>query len=448
MEYQVIVVGGGPAGYTAAEAAGKAGLRVLLIEKGSVGGVCLNEGCIPTKTLLYSAKTFEQAKHASRYGVNAEGVSFDLSRMVARKNKVVRKLVLGIKARLTACGVTLLQGEAEILDSRTVACGGETYTTGNLLLCTGSQPSVPPIPGLNTVAYWTHREALECKVLPSSLAIIGGGVIGMELAAYFNSLGTEVTVYEAAPEILPGMDGELAALLRAEYAKRGVCFRLSAAVSRIAPAADAGEGGVEICCAGETSRHARLLVCTGRKPSMGGYGLERLGLALTERGTIQVDEHMRTSVPGVYACGDLTGRSMLAHTAVREAEVAVADLLERGEAMSYRAIPAVVYTNPELAGVGETEASAAAKGLRCRTVKLPMAYSGRFVAENEGGNGLCKLLVDGQERVIGAHVLGNPASEIIALAGTAIGLGLTVDEWKRVVFPHPTVGEIFRELLG
>ena len=270
----------------------------------------------------------------------------------------------------------------------------------------------------------------------------------MELAAYFNSLGTEVTVYEAAPEILPGMDGELAALLRAEYAKRGVCFRLSAAVSRIAPAADAGEGGVEICCAGETSRHARLLVCTGRKPSMGGYGLERLGLALTERGTIQVDEHMRTSVPGVYACGDLTGRSMLAHTAVREAEVAVADLLERGEAMSYRAIPAVVYTNPELAGVGETEASAAAKGLRCRTVKLPMAYSGRFVAENEGGNGLCKLLVDGQERVIGAHVLGNPASEIIALAGTAIGLGLTVDEWRRVVFPHPTVGEIFRELLG
>ena len=191
----------------------------------------------------------------------------------------------------------------------------------------------------------------------------------------------------------------------------------------------------------------RLLLSVGRRPVTKGFGLENLHLEKTERGAIKVNAQMQTSEPHVYACGDLTGFSLLAHTAVREAEVAVHSILGKEDGMSYRAIPGVVYTNPEIAGVGETEESALAKGINYRIVKLPMAYSGRFVAENEGVNGVCKILLDEQERIIGAHVMGNPASEIITLAGTAIELGLTAEQWKKIVFPHPTVGEIFREVL-
>lgn len=453
-KYQVAVIGGGPAGYTAAEAAGRAGLTVVLFEKGDVGGVCLNEGCIPTKTLLYAAKTLDTARHAANYGVKVEGnVVAGLPKMVARKQKVVRKLVLGIKARLAAAGVTLVTGTALIEDRNHVRCGETVYECGNLLVCTGSEPFVPSLPGTDVVPYWTHREALDCKEAPGSLLVMGGGVIGMEFASYFNSLGTAVTVVEMQDEILGGMDGELCALLRAAYAKRGVAFKLGARVTALRSVAG-GEGTPQARLAYEDATGEgvlaadRLLVSVGRRPVTRGFGLENLGLLTDGKGRVRVDEHMRTSVAGVYVCGDLTGRSLLAHTAAREAEVAVNDLLGRADAMSYRAIPAVVYTNPELAGVGETEASLRQKGVPYRVAKLPMAYSGRFVAENEGVNGLCKLLVGEDGTVLGAHVLGNPASEIITLAAMAIGLRLKTEEWKRIVFPHPTVGEIFREAVS
>ncbi|MDR0940516.1 MAG: dihydrolipoyl dehydrogenase [Mediterranea sp.] len=449
MKYQLIIIGGGPAGYTAAEVAGKAGLSVLLIEKNNLGGVCLNEGCIPTKTLLYSAKTYDGARHAPKYAVGAADVTFDLPKIIARKGKVVRKLVLGVKGKLAAAGVTVATGEAYVVDKHTVRCGEETYEGEWLLLCTGSETFVPPIAGIADVPYWTHREALDAKELPASLTIVGGGVIGMEFASFFNSLGTEVTVIEMMDEILGGMDRELSAMLRTEYAKRGVKFMLGTKVTGFALADDGQivtsfetpEG------AGETTAR-RLLMSVGRRPVTRGFGLENLHLATTDRGRLMVDDRMRTSEENVFACGDLTGFSLLAHTAVREAEVAVHAILGKDDRMSYRAIPGVVYTNPEIAGVGETEESAAARGIEYVVKKLPMAYSGRFVAENEGVNGVCKVLLDADGRVVGAHVLGNPASEIITLAGMAIELGLTGEAWKRMVFPHPTVGEIFKEALS
>lgn len=446
--YQVAIIGGGPAGYTAAEAAGRAGLSVVLFEKNSLGGVCLNEGCIPTKTLLYSAKTYDGARHASKYAVSAENVGFDLPKIISRKQKVVRKLVLGVKAKLTAHNVKIVTGTAEVVDKNHVRCGEEVYECDNLLLCTGSETFIPPIAGVDTVPYWTHRDALDNKELLQSLAIIGGGVIGMEFASFFNSLGVQVTVIEMVDEILGGMDKELAALLRADYAKRGVKFMLSTKVVSLAVA----EGG-QVQVGYENAEGAgsvvaeRLLMSVGRRPVTKGFGLENLDLQKTERGSIVVDEHMQTSLPGVYVCGDLTGFSLLAHTAVREAEVAVNHIAGKEDAMSYRAIPGVVYTNPEIAGVGETEESLQRKGIACRVVKLPMAYSGRFVAENEGVNGLCKLILAEDDTILGAHVLGNPASEIITLAGMAVELKLKAEEWKKVVFPHPTVGEIFREAL-
>ncbi|CDC51023.1 dihydrolipoyl dehydrogenase [Bacteroides finegoldii] len=447
MKYQLIIIGGGPAGYTAAEAAGKAGLSVLLIEKNNLGGVCLNEGCIPTKTLLYSAKTYDGARHASKYAVNVSEVSFDLAKIIARKSKVVRKLVLGVKSKLTSNNVTIVAGEAQIIDKNTVRCGEETYEGDNLILCTGSETFIPPIPGVDSVDYWTHREALDNKELPASLVIVGGGVIGMEFASFFNSLGVQVTVIEMMDEILGGMDKELSALLRADYMKRGIKFLLSTKVVALSQTEEGVVVSYENAEGSGTVVAEKLLMSVGRRPVTKGFGLENLTLEKTERGAVKVNERMQTSLSNVYVCGDLTGFSLLAHTAVREAEVAVHSILGKEDTMSYRAVPGVVYTNPEIAGVGETEESASAKGIQYKVVKLPMAYSGRFVAENEGVNGVCKVLLDEQQRVIGAHVLGNPASEIITLAGTAIELGLTAAQWKKIVFPHPTVGEIFRETL-
>ena len=448
MKYQVAIIGGGPAGYTAAEAAARAGLSVVLFEKRALGGVCLNEGCIPTKTLLYSAKVYDTTRHAQKYAISVQEPIFDLPKIIARKQKVVRKLVLGIKSRLTAAGVTMVTGEAEVADKSHVKCGGELYECDNLLLCAGSETFIPPIPGVESVPYWTHRDALDCKQLPQSLVIVGGGVIGMEFASFFNSLGTKVTVIEMLDEILGGMDRELSALLRADYAKRGVTFLTSTKVVSLEGDASSVRVSVENAGGASVIEAEKVLLSVGRRPVLKGFGLENLDVEKDERGRLRVDSHMQTSLPGVYACGDLTGFSLLAHTAVREAEVAVRHIAGQADEMSYAAIPGVVYTNPEIAGVGETEESLQRKGIACRTVKLPMAYSGRFVAENEGVNGVCKLILSENDIILGAHVLGNPASEIIVQAGMAISLGLTAGQWARMVFPHPTVGEIFKEVCG
>lgn len=447
MKYQIIIIGGGPAGYTAAEVAGKAGLSVLLFEKQNLGGVCLNEGCIPTKTLLYSAKLYDTAKHASKYAVTVPEVSFDLSKVIARKSKVVRKLVLGVKSKLSSNKVVVISGEATVLDKNTVRCGEEIYECDNLILCTGSETFVPPISGINGVNYWTHREALDNKELPTSLAIVGGGVIGMEFASFFNSLGVKVTVIEMMDEILGGMDKELSALLRADYAKRGIQFLLSTKVVSLAQTENEMVVSYENSGGTGSVVAEKLLLSVGRHPVTKGFGLENLNLQRTERGNIVVNGQMESSLPGVYVCGDLTGCSLLAHTAIREAEVAVHAILGKEDKMSYAAIPGVVYTNPEIACVGQTEEPLIAKDINYRVVKLPMSYSGRFVAENEGVNGVCKVLFGEDDTILGAHVLGNPASEIITLAGMAIEMKLKAAEWKKFVFPHPTVAEIFREAL-
>ena len=419
---------------------------MVLFEKNSVGGVCLNEGCIPTKTLLYASKLYYSCVNARKYHVSADAVTCDLPKMVARKSKVVRKLVLGIKAKLAAAHVTLVSGEAFIVDKHTVRCGEETYACENLMLCTGSRTVIPPIPGIDKVAYWTHREALDNKEVPQSLIIVGGGVIGMEFASFFCDLGVKVTVIEMMDEILNGIDREIAALLRAGYAKRGVDFRLGAKVTQLKQG-DSGvyvcyeSSGVEDCVAAE-----RLLLSVGRRPVTEGFGLENLGLETTERGCIKVDGQLRTSVPGVYACGDLNGVSLLAHTAVREAEIAVGAILGKTDTMSYRAIPGVVYTHPEVASVGKTEEALQKEGTTYRAIKFPMTYSGRFVAENEGENGWVKVLADADNKVLGVHLLGNPASELIVLGGMLVEDGGTLDAFRRYVFPHPTVGELFRDL--
>lgn len=444
--YQLAIIGGGPGGYVAAEKAAKAGLSVILFENRELGGVCLNEGCIPTKTLLYSAKLYDYARHSDKYGVSVEGASLDFGAVMKRKEKVVKKLVGGVKVRLRNAGVEVVKADAfiegPVAGGFAVRAADAVYEAEKLLLCTGSEAVVPPIPGLAEAGdrVVTNREILALDQAPAQLVIIGGGVIGMEFASFFNSIGTKVTVIEMLPKILGPMDDEVSALLQAQYAKKGVAFHLSCKVVAVE-----GDEVVFETPEGERCRERgdKILLSVGRRARLKGFGLENLGVE-TARGIV-VDAHMQTSVPGVYAAGDVTAFSMLAHTASREAEVAVNQILGIADEMSYDAIPGIVYTNPEVAGVGLTEQEIGDRDIRVR--KLPMAYSGRFVAENERGEGLCKVLLDPDDRVVGVHMLGNPCSEIILSAAMAVTRRLTLEELLHVVFPHPTVGEIIKETL-
>ena len=446
MNFDIAIIGGGPAGYTAAERAGANGLRAVLFEKKAIGGVCLNEGCIPTKTLLYSAKILDSIKSASKYGISAESPSFDLTKIMSRKEKTVKMLTGGVKMTVNSYGVTIVEKEAFIEGEENglirIICDGERYEVKYLLVCTGSDTVIPPIPGLSEVSYWTSKEALEIKELPETLVIIGGGVIGMEFASFFNSMGVKVYVVEMMPEILGAMDKEASAMLRSEYAKKGVEFHLNTKVTEVNPK--------EVIVEKDGKTNAipadKILVSVGRRAITKNLGLESLSIETDRRG-VRVNEYMQTSHPHVYAAGDITGFSQLAHTAYREGEVAVNHILGNEERMDYRAIPAVVYTNPEVAGVGKTEEELKASGEYYNLVKIPMTYSGRFVAENETGNGLCKLLTNVNGQIIGCHLVGNPASEIIGIAGIAVEHGYTGDEFKKTVFPHPTVGEAIHESL-
>ncbi len=447
--FDLLIIGGGPAGYVAAERAGQKGLKVILFEKNKMGGVCLNEGCIPTKTLLYSAKTYENALHGDKFGVYGDNIRFDFGKIVARKDKVVRKLVAGVEGKMKLHQISVVKGEAMIqgrcLNSLEIKCNDEIYLGSSLLICTGSEAFIPPIPGIADSGdiVLTNREILALKEQPASLVIIGGGVIGMEFASFYNSLGTKVTVVEMLPEILGGFDFEISAMLRTIYAKKGITYHLNAKVVKVEGNNVLFEKDGVI----ESVSGKKILVSVGRRAVTKGFGLENLNVEL-DRGGIKVDSTMCTNVPGVFAAGDVTGFSLLAHTASREGEVVVNNLTGRPDVMRYDAIPNVVYTNPEVAGVGLTEEAAIAKGIAYNVAKLPMAYAGRFVAENEGGSGLCKVLIGSKNsEVLGVHMLGNPCSEIIYGACMAIEQKMTLADMQEVVFPHPTVSEILKETL-
>ena len=461
MRYFLAIIGGGPAGYTAAELASKAGKDVILFEQTALGGTCLNVGCIPTKSLLYGAKQYYNAAHAQKYGVTASSVTFDFAAMQKRKTIVVRKLVAGIRQRLNNEHCTIVNGSAAV-SSRTdaqvtISCNSETYEAENLMICTGSTNFVPPIPGIqDNPAIWDSTDALAAAELPASIIIVGGGVIGMEFATLYHELGIPVTVIEAMPTILPNLDQEVVQILLEKYRKSGINIHTSTKVESI--------DGNKVTAGGETYEADKILVSVGRRANL--KGLEALTDIELNRGAIVVDDFMKTNLPNVFACGDVTGKVMLAHVASRQAEVAVGRMLKQIplQRIAYNAIPSVVYTNPEIASVGLTEQQvrdfytemegeagiAKAGGIEAfyKVKKLPMTFSGRFIAENDGETGLCKLLIDKRNKtVLGAHLIGNPASEFIAAASFAVRMGYTVAEMQQVVFPHPTVSEILHESL-
>lgn len=451
MKYFLAIIGGGPAGYTAAEKASKAGKDVVLFEQNAVGGTCLNVGCIPTKSLLYGAKQYYNATHAQKYGVTAENVAFDFAAMQKRKTIVVRKLVAGIKQRLNNEHCTLVSGAAAVVNRTdelvTVSCNGETYEAENLLICTGSTNFVPPIPGIKENEYvWDSTDALAATELPKSIIIVGGGVIGMEFATLYHELGVSVTVIEAMPTILPNLDQDIVNVLLEKYKKAGINILTSTKVESI----EGGKVNVKSQISNDQLQISaeRILVSVGRRANL--QGLEALNDLELNRGAIIVDEFMKTNLPNVYACGDVTGKIMLAHVAARQAEVMVGRLLKQIplQRIAYNAIPSVVYTNPEIASVGITEQQAAELNIETEVRQLPMTFSGRFMAENEGETGLCKLVLDTKKQtILGVHCIGNPCSEFIAVASFAVRMGYTTAEFEQVVFPHPTVSEILHEII-
>ncbi len=438
--YDLIVIGAGPGGYVAAERAGALGKRVLLIEKAEMGGVCTNWGCIPTKSLLNSAKHLVHAQESSKYGVHCGDVTFELSEAMAWKDEVVQTLRSGITFLMKKHNVEVVSGEAVCIDRNHVAVGETVYECTNLIIATGSSPFVPPIPGVENELVMTSKQILSIDRIPRKLAVIGGGVIGMEFGSLFSSIGSEVTVIEMMPEILPMMDGEFAKLMRREMKK--ITCKTSCRVEEILP-----DGLVYTDKKGKRQQLEAdaVLLSVGRRPNTGG--LKELGLDIDRTGVV-VDQYMRTNLPGVYAIGDVNGRSLLAHSASRMADVAISHMFGTPQQMRYHAIPWAIYTLPEAAGCGMTEEEAKKNGHRVISASAQMRSNGRFLAEHgKRAGGLCKVVADADSRVIlGIHLLGAVSSEMIHSASVIIESELRVQDVQEIVFPHPSVSEIIKDV--
>lgn len=452
MIYDLIIIGGGPAGYHAALDAAQKGLKAVLLEGKKVGGTCLNEGCIPSKALLHTAKVFEYAKNAKKYGVSVSDAKIDQPSAVMRKDRIVKALVRSIEDSLKKAGVLLVPENAAVDGGKDgafqVSTASAIYTGRRLLLCTGSESSFPPIPGIGEAMEQgfavSSTEILSLEEVPSELLILGGGIIGLEMAQYYALAGSSVKVIEMLDHIGGNMDPELSRILKRELEQKGVEFILSAKASKFEANGLLVETGSGTCPA----QGDKVLISTGRRPRISGMGFENIGLDLSKK-CIPTDENMQTRVPGVFAAGDINGKSMLAHTAYREAEVAVSNILGERETMNYRAVPSVVYTNPEAAWVGETEDDLIKRGAAYESIKLPMMVSGRYAAEGGTPRGMLKAYRDKDSgKLLGVHMLGNGASEFIFGAAMVMETGLTVDQAGKTIFPHPTVSEVFRECLN
>jgi dihydrolipoamide dehydrogenase len=442
--FDIVIVGGGPGGYVAAIKAGQLGYKVAVIERDNVGGVCLNWGCIPTKTLLKSAKVFEQFKHAKDYGIDVKPDSFSANfpDMVKRKDSVVRRLTGGVAALLKKNGATLIKGFGEVVDANHVKVGEETIEAKFIILATGASVIMPPIPGLqegfDAGFVLTSKEILDLKTLPSSLVIVGGGVIGLEFATIFSSLGTKVTVIEKQPTILSSVDEEIRGLFFKKISKDGVQIFTNSTVTSI------GQGMVTYEIDGKSTelKIDKVLMAVGMKPNTKSFA--SLNLAMEKAG-VQVNEHMQTSVSNVYAIGDVTGKFMLAHVASHAGLIAI-DHLHGGDAkMDYRSIPSGIYTFPEIAMVGLTEQDAKAQGIDYKVSTFPVMANGKAMGENEK-DGLVKIIVSKPyNEIIGVHIMASSATEMITEATLAINLEATAEELVNTIHPHPTLAEMIME---
>lgn len=447
----VVVIGSGPGGYVAAIRAAQLGGRVVCVEKsaGEWGGVCLNWGCIPTKTLIASVERLHQVREAAAFGVLSGEVSVDVDKIRDRKSKVVTTLRGGVQGLLKSNHVRQVIGTGSLRDAHTVEVAladgkVETITTASVLLATGGEPVVPPIPGLSGEGIWTSNDAVQLPFVPKRMVVIGAGAVGLEFAYIYSALGAECTVVEMMAEVLPLSDSEVAAELRKSMARSGIKFHLESKVNSVSRT-DAGLSVAVTTPKGDIALEADVvLVGVGRRAKTAGIGLEEAGVKL-ERGAIVVDDHLRTSVPGIYALGDCTGKYLLAHVASHQGMVAAANAMGHDEAIDYKVIPSPVFTNPELASVGLTEKQAREAGYDVVVGKFAFRGLGKAMAMDEK-DGIAKVVSERKYgEVLGVHIVGPHASDLIHQAVAVMQLEGTVDEMVEMIHAHPTLAEALLE---
>ena len=454
----IIIIGAGPAGYLAAERLAHKEKTVLLIEKDAIGGVCLNVGCIPTKALIHSAKQYVHANESSQFGIHTQNPSYNLSEMMTWKEKTIKTLNGGVKSKLKKLGVEIIKGTGIVVSNNQVKIqeSGETFDAKAILIATGSSPIIPNIEGAkDNPRVMNSTELLSISYIPENLCIIGGGVIGVEFASLFSMLETNVTVIEMQDEIIPPMDKDHSPLLR--KALGSVDFKLGCKVEKIEKGSTTDivyystKDGTQDSVNADT-----ILICIGRKADFSTSIADDIVLATNQKG-ITVDNKMRTNIEGIWAAGDVNGENMLAHSAYRMAEVAANDICNVLEGqpttddnvMEYNAVPWVVYGSTEAAGCGITEQEAIEKNIAIVSASVPLQMSGRFIAEHGlKAPGAVKVIAQKDSGVIiGVHIVGSYASEIIWGASTIIAQKLTIEDMKKQIFPHPSVSEVIREAI-
>lgn len=447
-EVDVLVIGAGPGGYVAAIRAAQLGKSVAVVEKGAVGGVCLNVGCIPSKALIHASHTYEHARHGEEIGIRAENVTVDFAKVQEWKDSVVKKLTGGVSTLFKGHKIQVIPGEALFVSQNEVRVfhgyDVNRYKFNHCIIATGSRPiELPAFPFGKRVL--SSTEALNLTEIPKSMVVIGGGYIGIELAGVYSRFGTQVTILEGSDQILPGFEAEMTRLVERRLKKNGAEIHTKA----LAKGMEETENGVKVTAEvkGETKTFEAdyVLVTVGRRPNTDNLGLEDIGMKMTDRGFIEVDNQCRTNIPNVYAIGDIVAGPALAHKASYEGKVAAEVIAGHAAAVDYKAIPAVVFSDPEIASVGLSEREAKEQGLDIITGRFPFAANGRALSVNQG-EGFLKLIADKETKVLlGAQIVGPEASNIIAELGLAIEMGATLEDIELTIHAHPTLGEVTME---
>lgn len=445
-KFDLTIIGGGPGGYVAAIRAAQLGLRVAVIEEREMGGTCLNRGCIPTKSLLHSAEVYHTSKHSADSGILIDNIRFDYAKIAARKDTVVKQLRSGVEYLVKSNDATILQGRGIILDKNTIEITGkykQIINTDKIIIATGSRPFKPPIPGIDGNKVLDSDGVLNLTVCPDKVVIIGGGVIGVEFATIYNSLGKEVVIIEMMDSILPGIDMEISQALGKSLEGKGVKIFTGSKVKSIKSDTRAvctfENNGKELSAEGDI-----VIVAIGRKPNCEMTGIENVGIEL-EKGFIKVNECMETSVKGIYAIGDVTGKILLAHVASEQGLTAAGNCAGKHRKMDYSVIPGCIYTSPEVATVGLSEAEALKKGLQPKIGRFPVNANGKsmIMGENEG---FIKIITDkATGEILGTHIIGPRATDMISEMCIAMKLESTIEEVANTIHPHPTVSEIIME---
>lgn len=439
LDFDVVVIGSGPGGYTAAVRASQLGGKVAMVEKGELGGVCLNEGCIPAKTLIATADLFGKIRKAGELGISVDNARIDYPAVIDRKERVMKRLRAGIAALFRSHGITLIKGSASFASRDRLIIDGDPASEIRFKSCVaaaGSKPLSPPGIVTDGRTVVTTSELLNMRRIPSSLLIVGGGVIGMEFASLFNLLGAKVTVVEVLPRILANMDEEISAMALGTMRKRGVEILTGSKITGI-------QGNAAEVAKPEGSERIEaeiIVVCAGRAPNLGGLGLENAGIGV-DGGMVKVNGKMQTTTDGIYAVGDLTGKHYLAYTASAQGIAAAENAMGIESAVDYRVIPSCVFTSPEIGVAGLTEAGAKAQGRPVRVGRFPFAANGRAVILGET-EGMVKVVTDEETgRILGVHMMGPESAEMIHTAVMAMKMGATAGEFQRILFGHPTLSE-------